>query len=72
MSYFGNNVQKTRKNSNFRTVKKQGIISRPLFDGEWDRKTFEYRRIGPDLKVIFFFIATSLKKNFFYVYLRGT
>ena len=54
VSYLGNNVEKTRKNSNFRTAKKRENISRPRFYGEFDRKIFEYRRIGPDLTVTFF------------------
>ena len=67
MSYLGYNVQKTSKNSNFRTAKKRENISRPRLYGEWDRKTFEYRRIGPDLPVTFFLIATSLTKNVIFV-----
>ena len=69
----GNNVQKKRKNSNFRTAKKRENISRPRFYGEWDSKIFEFRRIGPDLPVTFFLIATSLiKKNFVCLYRRAT
>ena len=33
VSYLGNNVQKTRKNSNFRTAKNRENISRPRFYG---------------------------------------
>ena len=55
VSYLGNNVQKTNKNSNFRTAKKRENISRPRFYGEWDRNNFEYPRIGPDFTVIFFY-----------------
>ena len=64
MSYLGNNVQKTRKNSNFRTAKKRGSISRPRIYGEFDRKTIDYRRIGPDLTVIFYYCNIFLKKKF--------
>ena len=64
-------MSKKRKNSNFQTAKKIGSLSRHGFYGEWDRKIFEYRRIGPDLPVTFFLIATSLTKNFC-VYRRAT
>ena len=52
----GKQCLKTCKNSNFRTSKKRENISRPRFYGEWDRKTNDYQRIGPDLTVIFFLL----------------
>ena len=61
----GNYVEKKRKNSNFRTAKKRENISRPRFYGEWDRNNFEYPRIGPDLKVIFFYRHIFEKKKIF-------
>ena len=47
-------------------------MSRPRFYGEFIRKTFEYRRIGPDLTVIFFFCNIFEKKKFLCVHCSGT
>ena len=62
MSYLGNNVQKTSKNSNFGGAIFGGGTSRPRFYGEMDPKTFEYRRIGPDLTVTFFLLRHLWQK----------
>ena len=51
----------------FEDIETDGSTSRPLFYGELDHKTLEYRRIGPHLAATFFFYCNIFDKNFFLV-----